>query len=71
MDQERRHLTQADRHIAECKEIIVRQEELIWRMGQRGQSMEVAEAMLEQASLQAFEKHRKLIVSRLDAAPHV
>ena len=28
-DQERRHLAQADRHIAECKALIARQEELV------------------------------------------
>jgi hypothetical protein len=38
-------------------------------MAQRGQSTEVAQGTLEawQASLQAFERHRKLIVARLDA----
>jgi len=68
-DQERRHLAQADRHIAECKEVIARQKELIWRMTQLGQSTEVAEGTLEalRSSLQAFERHRKLIVSRLAA----
>jgi len=68
-DQEPRHLAQADRHIAECKEVIARQKELIWRMTQLGQSTEVAEGTLEalRSSLQAFERHRKLIVSRLAA----
>jgi hypothetical protein len=68
-DQEHQHLAQADRHIAECKELIVRQKELIRRMAQRGQSAEVAEATLEawQTSLQTFEKHRNLIISRSDA----
>ena len=69
IDQERRDLAQADRQIAECKEHIARQQELIWRIAQRGQSTEAAEGMLEvlHSSLQAFERHRKLIVARLDA----
>ena len=68
-DQERRHLAQADRHIAQCMELIARQKELIRRMAQRGQSTEAAEATLEawQTSLGVFERHRELIVSRLDA----
>ena len=68
-DQERRHLAQADRQIAECKELIARQQELIRRIAQRGESTEVAEGTLEalHSSLQAFERHRKLIVARLDA----
>jgi hypothetical protein len=68
-DQERRHLAQADRHIAECREAIARQQELIRRIAQRGESTEVAEGTLEalHSSLQAFERHRKLIVARLDA----
>jgi hypothetical protein len=68
-DQERRHLVQAERHIAKCKDLIARRKELIQRMAQRGQSTEVAEDMLEawQTNLQAFERHRKLILSQMDA----
>jgi hypothetical protein len=68
-DEERRHIAEADRHIAQCTELIARQKELIRRMAQRGQSTEAAEATLEtwQTSLGVFERHRELIVSRLDA----
>jgi hypothetical protein len=69
MDQERRHLAQADRHIAECKALIVRQQELVRRIAQRGQQTDWAEDTLNalQSSLRAFEAHRKLIVSALQA----
>ena len=40
-DQERKHLAQADRHIAECKGHIARQEKVICQMRQRGQETEV------------------------------
>ena len=68
-DQERRHLAQADRHIAECKSLIARQEELVRRITQRGQSTDWAEDTLNafQSSLDAFEAHRKLIVSAINA----
>jgi|EndMetStandDraft_8_1072994.scaffolds.fasta_scaffold37708_6 hypothetical protein len=46
IDQERRHLAQ-DRHIAECKELIARRQELIRPMAQRGQSTELAEGTLK------------------------
>ena len=65
-DQKRRHLAQADWHIAECKAPIARQEQLIRRMTQRGQSTEWAEDMLIalKMSLRAFEKHGKLGTNR-------
>jgi len=68
-DQERRHLTQSDRHIAECKALIARQEGLVRRIAQRRQPTDWAEDTLKalQSSLRAFEAHRKLIVSALDA----
>src|SRR5262249_12962662 len=40
---ERKHLVETDRHIAECKEYIAKQRELIERAIQRGRSTEVAE----------------------------
>jgi pyridoxal biosynthesis lyase PdxS len=70
-DQERGHLAQADRHIAECKGHIARQKERIQQIAQSGQSTVWAEDMLEalQTSLRAFERHRKLIVAQMDAKP--
>src|SRR5215467_9860124 len=52
---ERKHLVETDRHIAECKEYIAKQRELIERAIQRGRSTEVAETTLEalEASLRA------------------
>jgi hypothetical protein len=69
MDMERRHLAQADRHIAECKAHVARQERMVEQLATRGHPTEVAQVMLEalQASLRAFEAHRKLIVSAIDA----
>jgi len=45
---ERKHLVETDRHIAECKEYIAKQRELIERAIQPGRSPEVAEATLEE-----------------------
>jgi len=68
-DKEHRHLTQADRHIAECKALIARQQELVRRIAQRRQPTDWAEDTLNalQSSLRAFEAHRELIVSALRA----
>jgi hypothetical protein len=64
-----RHLAQADRQIAKCKGHIARQEQGIQQMTQQGQSTAWAEDLLEalQVRLRAFEKHRKLIASAIDA----
>ena len=68
-DQERRHLAQADRHITQCTDHIARQKKLIRQIVQRGQPTVWAEGMLEalQTRLRAFERHRTLIVARMDA----
>ena len=44
---ERKQLVETDRHIAECKNYIAKQRELIERAIQRGRSTEVAETTLE------------------------
>jgi hypothetical protein len=44
---ERKHLVETDRHIAECKNYIAKQRELIERAIQRGRPTEVAETTLE------------------------
>jgi len=63
----RKHLVVIDRHIAECKNYIARQRELIERAIQRGRSTEVAETTLEalETSLRAFERQRRLLLDRL------
>ena len=68
-EQERKHLAQAERHIAQCKGHIARQQELIQEIAHRGHSTEWAEDLLRvlEMSLRAFENHRKLIVSHMDA----
>jgi hypothetical protein len=64
---ERKHLVETDRHIAECKNYIAKQRELIERAIQRGRSTEVAETTLEalEESLRAFERRRRLLLDRL------
>ena len=64
---ERKHLVETDRHIAECKEYIAKQHELIQRAIEQGRSTEVAETTLEtlEASLRAFERQRRLLLDRL------
>jgi hypothetical protein len=64
---ERKHLVETDRHIAECKNYIAKQRELIERAIQRGRSTEVAKTTLEalEESLRAFEKRRRSLLDRL------
>jgi hypothetical protein len=64
---ERKRLVETDRHIAECKEYIAKQRELIERAIERGRSTEVAEQTLEalEASLRAFERQRRFLLDRL------
>jgi hypothetical protein len=64
---ERKHLVETDRHIAECKEYIAKQRELIERAIQQGRSTEVAETTLEslEASLRALERQRQRLLDRL------
>jgi hypothetical protein len=64
---ERKHLADVDRQIAECEAYIAQQRELIERAIQKGRSTEVAEETLDalQASLHAFEKQRGWLLDRL------
>ena len=63
---EREHLAQADRFIAECKNRITCQRDVIARAFQKGHATDVPVSMLRalEASLRAFEGHRLLIVNR-------
>ena len=60
------HLSQAERLIAECKNRIARQREVVASAFQEGGDTEVLVSMLRafEASLRAFEKHRQLILDR-------
>jgi hypothetical protein len=62
----REPLAQVERHIAECKNHIARQREVIANAFQRGHDTEIAVSMLRalEASLRAFEAHRQLILDR-------
>jgi hypothetical protein len=68
-DMERKHLAEADRHIAKCKAQVARRQKRIQRMTLHGQSTLWARDMLGtlEASLRAFERHRERIVSASDA----
>ena len=57
----------ADRHIALGEQHVVRQEELISRLRQRGLSTEKAEELLEEfrASLSEHRSHRALMVTSM------
>ena len=61
-----RDLVQAEQLIAECKNRIARQREVIANAFQTGHDTEVAISLLRafEASLQAFEKHRQLVRAR-------
>jgi hypothetical protein len=66
-DQERRHLIQADRHIAECKDRITRQRDFIEQLRAGGHDTawhNPCSTALE-TGLNAFETHRQLILDRL------
>ena len=60
------HLSQAEQLIAECKNRIARQREVIANAFQKGHDTEVPVSMLRalETSLRAFETHRQLILDR-------
>jgi hypothetical protein len=59
------HLSQAERLIAECKNRIARQREVIANAFQKGHNTEVPVSMRAlEASLRAFETHRELILEK-------
>jgi uncharacterized protein YpiB (UPF0302 family) len=64
---ERKQLVETDRHIAECKNCIAKQRELLDRAIQRGHSTEVAETTLEalETSLRTYERQRQRLLDRL------
>lgn len=70
---ERKHLAEADRHIAKCKAQVARQQKIIRQMTLRAQSTTWARDMLGamEASLRAFERHRERILSATDTLPRI
>ena len=64
---EREHLIQADRHIADCKAHIARQRQIIQRGKKEAHDVQWAEELLGcfEASLRTLEGHRQLILERL------
>jgi uncharacterized protein YigA (DUF484 family) len=63
---EREHLAQADRHIAEARDRIARQKEVIAELARGGHQTDVAMSMLHalEHCLHAFEEHRKVVLDR-------
>src|SRR5438309_6618719 len=64
-EQQLEHLRQADRHIAEAKALIERQREVVRELMEAGHHTEMAESALRalEGNLQAFERHRDLILT--------
>jgi hypothetical protein len=69
MERETEHLAQVERRIAKFKDHIARQRGAIKSAIQRGHATEEDESMLKvlEASLRALDKHRQLILDRLEA----
>src|SRR5215471_9244890 len=63
----REHLAQADRFIAECKNRIARQCEIIATAYENGHSTDIPVSMLRalEENLRSFERHRHLILDQL------
>ena len=66
----REHLVQADRFIAECKNRIARQREIIATAYENGHSKDIPVSMLRalEENLRSFERHRHLILDQLKNA---
>jgi hypothetical protein len=69
MERDREHLARVELRIAKFKDHIARQREAIKSAIQRGYPTEEDESMLKvlEASLRALDKHRQLILDRLEA----
>jgi hypothetical protein len=70
MNMERQHLMLADRHLAEARNRITRQEALIRRMKRARHETELAEALLAVllTSHERFIEHRRTIVAAIAVA---
>jgi len=71
-NREREYLRQVDRHIAECKSHIAYQREVIQELVQSGHDSELAVSMLHvlRANLRSLERHRALVIERLEDIKH-
>jgi hypothetical protein len=69
-DLELERLVQADRHIAQAKVHVVRQRQIVLDLLLGGRPREEAGTLLKrlEESLRAFERHRQLILDRLQKA---
>jgi hypothetical protein len=66
-EQQLEHLRQAERYIAEAKELIEHQRGVVRELTQAGHQTEIAESVLRalEGNLQAFERHRDLASTTL------
>jgi hypothetical protein len=67
-EQEHKHLAQADRHIAELRDDIARQWQIIKELSQGGQPLHQAISMLRllKGHLRIMERHRQSILDELE-----
>ena len=63
-DMERKHLAEADRHIAKCKAQVARQQKIIRQMTLRGQSTLWARDMLGAMETSLLERHRERVLAQ-------
>jgi len=65
---EREHLAEANRHIAQAQKHIANQKKQIEKLERDGHEIDVAVSMLRalEHALRAFERHRELIMKRLN-----
>jgi hypothetical protein len=68
----REHLAQADRFIAECKNRMARQREIIATAYENGHPPDIPVSMLRtlEENLRSFQKHRRLILDQPKNARH-
>jgi hypothetical protein len=69
-EQEHKHLARADRHIAELRDDIARQWQIINELSQSGQPLHQAISMLAllKGHLRIMERHRQSILDELEKA---
>jgi hypothetical protein len=70
LNREREHLAEVDRHIAQCKKHIAKQQAIIQQLALRGQPREGAKEMLAilENSLKSRQRHREMTLEAIRKA---